>query len=397
MMKKTMTPEETRQARIALAKAEAEARELRKQIKASEAAQQPEQLTLVVAENAEEKDTVNVTQTSDNTEKVTDVVTNPTSGEEDADDDVVTDDTTETSDEDDVEDDVTTDDSNEEEVAEKPKRSNIIIGVLGTLLGIAVLILLVMGLRSCQTAEVPEGTETPGVTTEAPGTTEQPSTPSTPAFAIIDFENNVLKTAERFFDEDVAIDIHNGIYNIGEDKLVELIGKYDEYAVGDAIAQLTVLGPEAEMYREIRKQGWAYNPNAEADYDKLMTEADEAYELRTGVDPDVALIKLNGYDANKSDRTAIKKLITESGDMELLTWYNIKTEGYDLMMKQLRDTSKAEEYKKTVRDELVKSEGFTELLEAQLASGITVMDTHGQYTEDYAKWFDENYTRVIIK
>ena len=234
-----------------------------------------------------------------------------------------------------------------------------------------------------------------------PSGTDDPVTPEVPAFDVTQFVTSAVNISGQLTDdENIAANVNIFVENIGEDKLKELVEKHGELNVQKAIAEMLAFVPEIKMQQYVAKNGLDYNPNAVEDYDENLLAADEAYRAATNRNPDGALMSLEGYDTHKANREAIKALIIESGDTALLTWYEAKTDGFDLMKNQIRDTEAAEAYKEEVKLELANSKGTIKLLELQLekeASGeLTVMDNVSmQYTADYNQFILNNYMYVV--
>jgi hypothetical protein len=220
-------------------------------------------------------------------------------------------------------------------------------------------------------------------------------------FDIQAFTNGAVNIAKQYtVDESIDANVDILVKNIGEDKLVEFIGKYGELNVQKGLAELVTFAPDVKMNQYISNNALDYNPNAADEYSDMLLKATEAYKAETGKNPDGALMSLDGYDTHKFNREAIKQLIIDSGDTALLTWYEAKTSGYDLMVKQNKDTAKAEEYRETVKAEILNSQGTADLLALQLeqeANGtlIAVDNASMQYTEDYNNFIINNYMYVI--
>jgi len=238
--------------------------------------------------------------------------------------------------------------------------------------------------------------------TQKPVDTDKPiDTDSTVKFDMSAFKTSVVNIANQLTDEeDVSTNVDIFVENIGEEEIKELIEKYGELNVQKAIAEFLAFVPEIKMQQYVTNNGLNYNLNAEDDYNTLLLEADDAYKAYTGKNPDGALMSLEGYDIHKSNREAIKELIADTGDMALLGWYIIKTDGYDLMMKQINDTKVAEEYKEEVKLEIVNSEGSIKLLKLQMEEEanqklIVMDDISMQYTESYQKFILNNYMYVV--
>ena len=245
----------------------------------------------------------------------------------------------------------------------------------------------------------PDANEVPD--TNVPSDGNEPSdieTPVEPEFDIDAFTvsaQNIAKTLTT--DKDIATNVDIFIEKIGADKLEELVGKYGELPVKNAIAEFLAFTPEIKMNQYISKNGLAYNPNAMNDWYNMLDEASEAYTEATGKNPEGAFMSLEGYDDFKDSREAMKALIIESGDMALLTWYEAKTTGYDAMVQQKRDTEAANAYKEEVKLELVNNvNGSIKLLELQLEQKIngTNVDTL-DYTEAYEEFIINNYIYVV--
>ena len=214
------------------------------------------------------------------------------------------------------------------------------------------------------------------------------------------FQSGIVNIAKSLTDDEVTANVDILVKNIGEDKLVELVGKYGELSVQKAIAEYLAFVPEVKMQQYIANNGLNYNPNAADDYSQKLDATDEAYREATGKNPNGALMSLEGYDTYKSNREAMKTLIIESGDTALLAWYEAKTDGYDLMIQQNKDTETALAYKETVKTEIITSQGAVKLLEIQLeqeANGtLAVMDNVSmEYTEAYNTFILNNYIYVI--
>ena len=241
-------------------------------------------------------------------------------------------------------------------------------------------------------APIEENTEKP-----IEDVTEEPT-----EFSITEFNNSVVSLSKQYTSDDVSAATDILSENIGKDKLEELIAKYGEVPTQNAIAEILSFAPEIKKNQYIQSNGLEYNPNAEEDYDSKLCDADEAYRVANGKNPDGALMSLDGYDTHKSNREAMKDLIAKSGDTYLLTWYIAKTDGYDLMMSQVRDTQKAEEYKNQILLELVNSAGTIKLLELQLeqeAEGnLDVVDeATNRYTDAYNSFILSNYMYVVAE
>jgi len=258
--------------------------------------------------------------------------------------------------------------------------------------------------------DVPVDTTVPIVEPDQPVDTDapvvEPEDPVEPvepeqAFNMTAFKHSVANIAAQLTeDEDVTANTNIFVENIGEDKLVEFIGKHGELNVQKAIAEMLVFVPDIKVQQYVVKNDLDYNPNAAHDYDLTLQAADAVYRAKTGKNPDGALMSLEGYDTYKSNREAIKALIVEAGDIALLEWYTAKTEGYDLMIQQNKDTDQTENYRDEVKLELVNSAGAIKLLELQLEKEtdgtLTVMDNVSmQYTAEYAQFILNNYMYVV--
>ncbi len=218
------------------------------------------------------------------------------------------------------------------------------------------------------------------------------------AFDMDAFVASTVNIANQFTtDEEVATNVDVFAEKIGEDKLEELVEKYGELPVQKAIAEYIVFVPEIKMNQYVNNNGLVYNPNAADDYYKMLDNADKAYTDATGKNPNGALMSLEGYDTYKSNREAMKALIAESGDIALLTWYEVKTTGYDAMVQQNNDTTVALDYKEEVKLELVNNvNGSVKLLELQLEQNVNGTDADTlKYTDVYAEFIINNYMYVV--
>ena len=295
--------------------------------------------------------------------------------------------------------------------AKKRKRFGkvlVVLGVLSWALLMTVLVTVLVMQNGNGTGVNPEGSgsqvETPVNPDDSGTQDETPNNPENPGAIVSESFNkgvvNIVKVLTD--DESISTKVDILIEKIGKDKLAELIGKYGELSVQKGIAQLLVFAPEVKMNQYITNNELDYNLNAQADYSEKLLNATEAYKAETGKNPDGALMSLEGYDTHKFNREAMKELIIKSGDLALLTWYEVKTSDYDLMIKQNKDTAKALEYKESVETEMLSSQGSVDLLVLQLekeADGtLTVMDNVTmQYTDSYNNFIVDNYIYVIAK
>lgn len=297
--------------------------------------------------------------------------------------------------------------------------------VIGVVALVGIFIMLVLMYNANNNAQDPSGSN-PGVidttdptgtpNTDVPGTdvpatptvpgTENPGTdvPTTPVVSQFDMDNfvtSVTKIAKEYTnDENIGVNADICCNNIGEEELKELIETYDELTVQKGIATILAFGAETKMKQYIVNNGLDYNPNAVIDYSNELRKLDDAYRSAKGKNPDGALMSLDGYDAFNGNRDALRELITESGDMDLLTWYNAKMNLHDTMRTQTKDTNAALAYKKTVETEILKSAGFAKLLKLQLeqeaAGTLSVVDnTSMSYTEDYYNFILNNYIYIV--
>ena len=287
----------------------------------------------------------------------------------------------------------------------KPGMIGIVCGaIVVCLIALSVIAAMIIASRNdSQQSPSDDPNDTTGGIVDTTGpSTDDPSVLET-VFAMSEFKVAVGNIAKELTDdEDIPANVNVLVENIGEDKLVELIEKYGELQVQKAIAEMAVFVPEIKMEQYVAINGLSYNPNAEADYNDKLIAADETYKKATGKNPDGALMSLEGYDTYKSNREAMKKLIADSGDLNLLTWYTVKTEEYDVMRKEIKDTETAEDYKEKVKLELVNSKGTVDLLELQLekvADGtlVVIVDITLECTESYVQFILANYMYVVAK
>lgn len=248
--------------------------------------------------------------------------------------------------------------------------------------------------------------ETDAPNVDVPDTNEPDTdisvTPINPEFDMDAFVASVTKIAKQYTDnEDIGIYADVSCNKIGKNKLVELINEYDELTVQNGIATILAFVPEAKMRQYILKNGLDYNPNAVVEYSTKLQVLDNAYRDATGKNPDGALMSLPGYDSYNGNRDALRAMIIESGDNDLLTWYNAKMEIYDTMRSQTKDTDAANAYKKTVEAEILNSNGIAKLLECQLKSvknGMIVVDNSSmQYTDEYYTFVCNYYILVVAE
>lgn len=283
------------------------------------------------------------------------------------------------------------------------------VPVIGIVALVGIFIMLVLMYNANNKIQDPSGSN-PGVvdTTDPNGTpntdvpgTDVPTTPIVSQFDMDTFVTSVTKIAKEYTnDENIGVNADICCNNIGEKELKELIETYDELTVQKGIATILAFGAEAKMKQYIVNNGLDYNPNAVIDYSNELQKLDDAYKSAKGKNPDGALMSLDGYDAFNGNRDALREMITKSGDMDLLTWYNAKMNIYDTMRTQTKDTNAALAYKKTVETEILKSAGFAKLLKLQLeqeaAGTLSVVDnTSMSYTEDYYNFILNNYIYIV--
>ena len=291
----------------------------------------------------------------------------------------------------------------EQQKPAKEKKDNgtmplLIVAIIAALALLAVVIASMFVGGNNNAAEVPPANSDSQVETPVDSGTSEDVLPEDVVSG--DFKNGVVNIAKTLTDDEVTANVDILVENIGEDKLAELVEKYGELPVQKAIAEYLAFVPEIKMNQYISNNGLSYNPNAADDYSQYLDEADLAYSEATGKNPNGALMSLEGYDIHKSNRDAMKDLIIKSGDLDLLTWYEAKTEGYDLMLKQEVDTESALAYKETVKTEILTSQGTVDLLEIQLEQEtngtLTVTDNNTmQYTDSYDKFVIDNYIYVV--
>lgn len=266
------------------------------------------------------------------------------------------------------------------------------VGVLA-LVGILIMLMLMYFQNNNVDPSDPSIGGTPSTTPVDPS-----NTPSTIEFDMDTFivsVENIAKTLTN--DNDITTNVNIFVKKIGKDKLVELIDKNSELEVQKAIAEYLAFVPEIKMNQYISNNKLDYNLDAENDWFEKIDVAEEAYQDAMGKNPEGAFMSLEGYDTYKNDRDIMKALITKTGDTALLTWYEAKTTGYDLMVKQQRDTEKAHAYKEEAKLELVENiNGSIKLIELQLEQKVngTNADTL-EYTEVYEEFIISNYMYVI--
>jgi len=278
---------------------------------------------------------------------------------------------------------------------------------IGSIVGIAalvgILIMLILMYIGKDNNQLPDdGTVPPenGVVDTTPGGDKVPD-PNNSVDSEFDMDafvasvENIAKTLTT--DKDISTNVDIFVEKIGEDKLVELINKYGELTVQKAIAEYLAFVPEIKMNQYISNNGLDYNLRAKNDWYNKIDEAEAVYKEATGKNPEGAFMSLEGYDTYKNNREVMKTLIIESGDTALLNWYEVKTDGYDVMVQQERDTEEAHAYKEKVKLELVNNvNGSVKLIELQLEQNINGTDADTlNYTKVYEEFIINNYMYVV--
>ena len=207
---------------------------------------------------------------------------------------------------------------------------------------------------------------------------------------------NIAKTLTT--DKDVEANINILVEKIGASKIQDLVVKHGEVFVQKVIAEYIAFVPEIKMNQYIKNNSLDYNPNAMNDWYDKLDEATKAYTEATGKNPEGAFMSLEGYDTYKNNREAMKALIIESGDTALLTWYEAKTTGYDVMVQQRRDTEAADGYKEAIEFEIITNvNGSIKLIELQLEKNIDgAYSDIPEYREEYAEFIINNYYVYVV-
>ena len=267
-------------------------------------------------------------------------------------------------------------------------------GIVGIAALVGILIMLILMNFGQDNNQLPDGGSAnpdSGVVDTTPGLDELEF--DMDAF-VVSVENiaNTLTT-----DENISTNVDIFVEKIGEDKLAKLVKEYGELPVQKAIAEYLAFTPAIKMNQYIKNNGLDYNPNAMNDWYDKLDAAEAAYKAETGKNPEGAFMSLEGYDTYKDNREAMKALIIESGDTALLSWYEAKTDGYDVMVQQKRDTEAANAYKEQIKLELVNNvNGSVKLIELQLEQKVngTNADTL-DYAEAYEEFIISNYMYVV--
>lgn len=286
-----------------------------------------------------------------------------------------------------------------------------VFAVIG-IFGILIMLVLMYNAKSNNNGDTKDTTEVVDTnptteTTNNSAETKQPGTdvPEIPVvsqqFDMDKFVAGATKIAKSYTDdENIGLRVSTCCLNIGEKKLAELIETYDEKTVQKLVAAILSFGSEAKMKQYIAQNDLDYNPNADIDYSEAVQVLNDIYYDQKHINADGALMAMPGYDDWNGNRDALRKMIKESGDEELLTWYNSKMVLLDTMYKQMEDTEKALEYKKTVETEILESDGLTKLLTLLLeeeAKGMLFVDYDSMsYTEDFYNFIVNNYNNIIV-